>query len=305
MKATPYDKWLWKIPLNGLTSAMRLPCFFYLLIQVQPSFSQGYVSKTLKAFYWSELNDEDSFRIDHTKFYKKAPPRKNRINLMWPFRTDRSIFYIAEYKPTLERDLTGWLSVYAGPIFYGRKMSGNYRGTYNGGIAGSKIAFLGSAAGGYFVSGWGQSIGLKMYCHPYNIYYKRVGLNLAFVRRDIRVFGPRAFGKDSGLEYTTEVYQTYHDKIMNRRIWDTRLRCLIYYEVDPKKINDRWLTLSVYGGVGLPLAGRFYDKVRNVKGGINDEWNLGETNNIIMMRHYDLYLGISLGFYFGDFWKKK
>lgn len=248
---------------------------------------------------------------NYSTIYRKAPPRKNRVYFSFPFRTDKSIFIITEYRPTFERDITGWLSVYFGPSLYRSKFQGCYTGTYQGGGTYPLIAMFSSNVTRYFIDGWGQNYGIKIFKHPgqYGGHAdNRFGLNIAYQQRNIRVYGPALnYGEVKGLEDVTTVYQDYFERIVDKTIKDGRLRLLLQYEKMPdvgtRAINN-FLLVSLYGGVGLPLWGHFDDKYRKISGNRKDEWESGNTNNVIMMRNYDVYFGVSLGFYFGDFWKK-
>lgn len=250
------------------------------------------------------------YKGNTSNFYKKAPPRKNRIYFTFPFRTDKSIAIITEYRPTFERDITGWLSVYFGPTLYHSKFWGTYTGNYFGGGNYPKISLF-YKSNKYFIDGWGQNYGIKIFKHPGTFggdAVNRFGLNIAYQQRKIRVYGPAVnYGEVKGLEPVTSVYQGYFNTVMDKTIKEGRLRLLLQYDRMPDvntRVINNFLLVSLYGGVGLPLWGHFDDKYRKISGNRKDEWESGNSNNVIMMRNYDLYFGVSLGFYFGDFWKK-
>lgn len=251
------------------------------------------------------------YKGNTSNFFKKAPPRKNRIYFSFPFRTDKSIAIITEYRPTFERDITGWLSVYFGPSLYRSKFQGCYTGKYQGGGSYPLIAIFSSNVARYFIDGWGQNYGIKIFKHPGTFggeAVNRFGLNIAYQQRNIRVYGPAVnYGEVKGLEDVTTVYQGYFESVMDKTIKDGRLRILLQYDRMPDvntRVINNFLLVSLYGGVGLPLWGHFDDKYRKISGNRKDEWESGNSNNVIMMRNYDLYLGVSIGIYFGDFWKK-
>jgi hypothetical protein len=249
---------------------------------------------------YKHLHDgRQKYEISHIGklyFFNKTPFRKNRIIVNMPFRIDRSVLMMWEWNPTYERDVLGWLSLHIGPTFYRRKLLAHFEGDPG------KPAWFTIGNDYYWIDGWGQNIGMKLFTH-YNAQPDiRVGLSITYQQRKIRVYGPRNDndGVVEGLGAVTQVFQSYFTSVVDKTVEDGRIRTLVFGE---------WLVgnafiVNIYGGVGLPLWGRFSNKILATSGSRRDEWNDGNRNNIIMMRNYDLYLGASVGFYFGNFWKK-
>lgn len=229
---------------------------------------------------FKEIKKRDT--LSYNESIPEVKYRSNTISMGLPFRTDRSVAFMIEYKPIYEREVTPWFSMYLGPVFYARKMSGQNNG------APSVVAIF-TGFNTYYIEGWGQNMGIKlMLPDRYDNEFK-LGLNLSLQRRDIHVFGPRAGEFEKG-------YQAYFDAVLDKRIKDVRAKFLIQADFEVKPF-----VFGIYGGVGLPIWGYFDDRINKDSGNQQKEWTYANQHNLIMMRNYDIYLGASMGFKFSDF----
>lgn len=229
--------------------------------------------------------------IGELYFFQRMPLRKNRLLVNSPFRVDASVYWRLEWNPTYERDLTGWLSLHFGPTLYRRKIWADYRG--NARTGGGAPAWMTSGGEAYWIDGWGQNAGIKVFAHYHGRPDVRVGVNLTYQQRKIRVYGP--------INESGDVIGDYEWTIVDKTVEDGRLRTLIFGEW----LGGNLFVANIYGGVGVPIWGSFKNRILDTSGSRKEEWNDAETNNIIMMRNYDVYLGASVGFYFEDFWRKR
>ena len=229
---------------------------------------------------FKEVKNRDTLSYNDIVPMVKYQP--NTISMSLPFRTDRSVVFMIEYKPIFEREVTPWFSMYAGPIFYARKMNGQSNGP-------PSVVAIYKGFNTDVIEGWGQNMGIKLMLPNRSDEEFKFGLNLSLQRRDIHVFGPRVGEFEKG-------YQAYFDALLDKRIKDVRAKFLIQADFDVKPF-----VFGFYGGVGIPLWGYFDDRVNRTSGDRQKEWTYSNQHNLIMMRNYDIYLGVSMGFKFSDF----